>query len=81
MTTKPSKNHCRDAAMVLVGVSAFAEQMSREPTPNHARCGINQAVVHVMTRMVYALKSVTRLYSTLLLLDQIKPIGPLVPVN
>ena len=42
MTTKPRKNHCRDAAMVLVGVSAFAEQMSREPTPNHARCGINQ---------------------------------------
>lgn len=78
MTTKPRKNHDAPQERQAGGkVSAKPITCSRTPRLERYNQHRRPSVVHVLCMLV----SVTVGCPTLLLLDQIKPIGPLVPVN
>jgi hypothetical protein len=87
MTTKPRKNH--DAPQVRRVAGSVSRSDNALPHPDMPGASFStplcfriRVVVHVITLTVCMLLIFRReQVGTCLLLDQIKPIGPLVPVN
>ena len=84
MTTKPKKDHAAPKVRRVAGSVSRSEARCHTPSFRvrvHQPAHLGGVVCVEYTVCVYAFECSQSGFSPCLLLDQIKPIGPLVPVN